>query len=212
MIGDKIFVGIQDKKRAKELLPNLLALHDRSIITIGGGSGCRKTELACCIQEEFYSKNKHSILLSLDDCYSSHYKDRLRIRRRNGIGSVGIKEIDWRFIKRIIKDFKNNKDIIKTQEINKYTGNYNNVEIYGVKGVNYLICEGLFANQLKKLKLSNYAVHLEGTPLQTISFRKKRGKEKETSQFRQQIVKKEYKITNQLKNYADIVIQFNKIC
>lgn len=207
MIGDMILIKKNDIKRAELLISKICKMPTKSIVTIGGGSGTKKSELAKALQELLYRKNKRTILISLDDVYVTHFKDRLRIRKRQGIKSVGLKEIDWKTLKEIIRNFKKNKDVLLLPIINKYTDNYNEEEIYGADKIDYLIIEGLYANYLKKWELSNYAVHLEGSPEQTLKFRKKRNKEKETSEFRKKIVQKEYNVVSQLKHYANKIIE-----
>ncbi|RLG13130.1 hypothetical protein DRN69_06110, partial [Candidatus Pacearchaeota archaeon] len=110
MVGDKIIISKLDKSRAKKLVKKIITLPDKSVIVIGGSSGGKKTELAICLQEELYNKNKKSLMISLDDYFVLHYVDRQRVRQLKGIKSVGIKEIDWSLIKKIIKNFKANKN------------------------------------------------------------------------------------------------------
>ena len=208
MIGDKLIITKKDIHRAQFILPKVLKLKDKSIITIGGGSGTKKSELAQCLQEELYKSRKKSLLLSLDDYYKSHYNDRNRLRKRNGIVSIGLNEIDWKYVKKILKSFKKNKDSLLLQIINKYTDSYNERIVYGVDKINYIIIEGLYANYLKKFRLGNFNIYLEGNPEQTLPFRKRRKKEKENSEFRNKIVQKEYKIVSQLRRHADYIISF----
>ena len=49
---------------------------------------------------------------------------------------------------------------------------------------------------------------LEGNPSQTLAFRKMRGKENEEDAFREKVVDKEFRITAQLKRYANFIIPF----
>ena len=168
MIGDKIIISKLDKQRAKFLVEHYIThLRPKSIIVIGGSSGSKKSELGQCIQEELYKKNIKSLLVSLDDYYVSHFNERTRIRELKGIKYVGTKEIDWQLVKKIIKDFKNKKNKLILQQINKYTGDYDNIHSFGIKEVKYLILEGMYANYLKKIKLADLGIHLEGTPEQT---------------------------------------------
>jgi len=207
MIGDIKDIKKLDIHRGKEVLPNILKLPDKAIIGIQGGSGTSKSELGEVLQELLYKKNKRTILISLDDLYKTHFKDRTRIRKRNGIKSVGIQEIDWKMLRYIIKMFKKKKDTLIVPVINKYTSDYNEETIYGVKDVNYIIVEGLYAGYLKKFKKMNYVIHLEGNPEQTLKFRKKRNKENENSEFRKQVVQKEFNVVCQLKKYANKIVE-----
>lgn len=210
MIGDIILIKKPDLARGKGLISVLCKLPDKSIITIGGGSGTSKSELGHVLQELLYKTNKKTILISLDDIYYTHFKDRLRIRKRKGIKAVGTQEIDWVTLKKIIKEFKKKKDMLSLPVINKYTNSYNEEQVYGADEINYILIEGLYANYLNKWKLSNYAIHLEGNPEQTLKFRKKRKKENESSEFRKKVVQKEFKVVSQLRQYADIIIPFNE--
>jgi len=204
MIGDKIIITNQDKKRAKKMLSKILSLPSKSIIAIGGGSGSKKSELAVCLQEELYKKNKLSLMISLDDYYKLHFNFRNEERKNKGIKSVGKQEIDWSLIKTIIKKFKKGNKL-SLQIINKYTNSFM-LENVDSRGIDYLIIEGLYANYLKQFKLCNFCIHLGGTPEQTLKFRKKRGKENEDDSFRKKVVEKEYKEVLKLKKYADFLL------
>ena len=107
----------------------------------------------------------------------------------------------------ILPILKTALEFVNEKELNKYTSDYNEETIYGVKDVNYIIVEGLYAGYLKKFKMANYVIHLEGNPEQTLKFRKKRNKENENSEFRKQVVQREYNIVSQLKRYADKIIE-----
>jgi len=203
MIGDKILTNRNDYRRAKKILKHILDKH-KIIITIGGGSGTRKTELMEALQELLYKKNKLSLGISLDDMYKIHFNFRNEERKAKGLKSVGIKEIDWSLVKNIIHRFKKGKKIY-SQVINKYTNSIMLQEIDG-RGIDYLIIEGLYANYLKKLKLSDFAIHLEGTPKDTLKFRLRRKKEDEKDEFRKKVVEKEYKEVLKLKKYADYIL------
>lgn len=206
MIGDIIIIKKSDVQRGKKLLPDLCKLSDKSIITIGGSSGTKKSELGHVLQELLYKKNKKSILISLDDLYKTHFKDRNRIRKHKGIKSVGTSEIDWYELRIIVKCFKRKKDKIIIPVINKYTGSYNDLTVYDINEVDYLIVEGLYANYLNKWKLSSYAIHIDGNPEQTLKFRKKRNKENENGEFRKKVVQKEFNVVSQLKRYANKIV------
>jgi uridine kinase len=149
-----------------------------------------------------------SIVLSLDDFYAVHPKVRNYNRKKQGLDSVGLKEIDWEEIRRICEDFKNNKPL-HTRRYHKYADvvEHNTLDS---DDINVLIVEGLYTGYLKKDNLGDISVYLEGNPAQTLAFRKERRKENEDDGFRQEIVEKEYRIICQLKRYADIIIPFEE--
>jgi uridine kinase len=210
MIGDVIVISKADKKRAAKLVPAILKLKDRSIVAIQGGSGTRKTELMQCLQEELRKQRKKVLGISIDDYYKVHYKNRTRVRKRLGLSSIGLKELDWVFLKGILKEYKKEKSCLAVQYINKYTDSFFDVDVNDADKLNCVIVEGLYAGYLKKYKLVDLCIHLEGSPEQTLKFRKMRKKEPESSKFRQDIVRREYNIVSQLKKYADIIVEFGQ--
>lgn len=209
MIDDIIIIQDLHRKKAEFILPALLKLPDKSIIGIQGISGVGKTEIGSLLREGFYKLNKTSLLLSLDDSYITDFRDRERIRKRKGLQSVGIKEIEWKSLRSLLSDFKNGKEVLSIQQISKCAETFIESTIYRANKLNYVLIEGLYTGYLKKYSLLDYCIYLEGNAEDTLSFRKIRMKEKENSKFRQQIVQKEYKVVSQLKKYADIVIPYN---
>lgn len=208
MLGDIVLIKKKDWLKAKLILPKI---RDYRVIGIGGISGSSKSETSHCLQELLYKNNVSSILVSLDDYYRNYFRERMRIRKKKGLNSVGIKEIEWDLVKKIIKDFKNKKDTVQIQQINKFTNSFFETVAYNIDKTNYLIIEGIFAGYLKKLKLLDYYIHLDGTIKETNSFRLERMKENENDKFRQKIVKKEANVVAQLKKYADFIIPFNGV-
>ncbi len=208
MIGDIVIASRKDKLRAEKLLKPLLRLKDRPVIAIQGGSGTKKTELMQCLQETLHKNRKRALGISIDDYYKVHYSDRTRTRKRKGLKSVGLNEIDWVFLKKIVRDYKNNTTKLNIQYINKYTDSFLDVTINNSDKLDYLIIEGLYAGYLKKFNLVDFCIHLEGSPKQTEKFRRFRGKEYELGEFRRKIVAKEYNTVSQLKRYCDTLLQF----
>ena len=207
MIGDLILVKQTHKKKAKTILSNLKSKN--KIVGIGGISSIGKTEISYCLQELLYNGNRSSLRLSLDDHYNTYFGERMRIRRKKGLSYIGIKEIEWAQLKKIVAQFRARKDTVQIQQINKFTNSYSESIVYNVNKIDYLIIEGLFAGHLKKLKCLDYYVHLEGSIEETKEFRLERMKENEKDKFRQKIVKKEANVVAQLKRYADLVIGFS---
>lgn len=203
MIGDPIIKTEKSKRNAKIIFNTL---KDQNIILIGGVSGSQKSETAECLQELFLQKNKQSFLLSLDDYYLVCRSIRNYNRQRQGINSVGLKEIDWSMIYRIIEDFENKK-AIHFQRYHRYCDliEHNCLE---TESLDYLIIEGLYSNYIKKEHRNNYSVYLDANPSQTLEFRKMRGKEETDNEFRKLIVDKEYNIVVQSKKYSDLVIPY----
>jgi len=205
LIGDRILILQRHQRYAKKIFEKL-DLNKRQIILIGACSGVGKTECADVLQELLFKKEKQSLVLSLDDFYNTLPIIRNYNRKKLGIDSVGLSEIDWEDLERICHDFQEKKPI-KFKRVHKYANvvEHNVVE---TDELGFLLIEGLYANYLKKFGYGDISVYLEGTPKQTLDFRKKRRKENENDKFRKEIVKKEFHVICQLKKHADLILPF----
>lgn len=205
MIGDLIIVSSKDYERAKNVLEKLKG----NIILIGGSSGTKKSELAYSLQKELFLKKKSSLVISLDDYYTTIPSIRYYNRKKQGLDSVGLIEIDWEYLKRIYEDF-NKKREIHFKRIHRFldTIEFNTINS---EEIDYLIIEGLYANYLRKFYNDNFSIFLQGNPSQTLEFRKLRGKEEEDDDFRKQVVQKEFNVTNQLQRYSDLIIEYKNV-
>ena len=205
MINDRLLITEKSYKNAK-IINN--KLKDENIILIYGISGSQKSETSDCLQELLFKQKKQSICLSLDDFYICHPTIRTINRKKIGIESVGLSEIDWEELKRICIDFKNKKPI-RIQRVHRYADIVEHLTI-NTEEVEYLIIEGLYSGYLKKENFGDIAVFLEGNPKQTESFRKLRNKENEYDEFRQKVVTREFNIVSQLRKYSDLIIKFEE--
>ena len=205
MLGDPLILSKQDYQRAEKILNDL---HDKRIILIGGGSGTRKSELAYCIQKLLNDNRKSSFVVSLDDAYHVIPSIRVKNRKKMGIASVGLSEIDWDYLTRIYEDFENKKPItFRRTHLFLDAIEHNTIDS---DCIDVMVFEGLFANYLRKFYSDNLSIFLEGNPQQTLKFRKMRGKEDENNAFRKQVVQKEYNTVVQLKRYSDFILKFKE--
>jgi len=209
MIGDPVFIKERHINNAKKINSKLPRGGDtKLIIVIFGPSGTGKTETCLCLQKELASRGKTSLPISLDDHYLILPSERSQWRMEKGINHVGVDEIDWEDVRRICYDFKKERDI-KYKRTHKYCPEIEHGEISS-KHIDYLIIEGLYGGWLKRFNYGDLFVYLEGTPQQTLDFRKMRGKENEDDDFRKQIVQKECNVICQLKRYADEVMPYEE--
>lgn len=216
MVGDTlIFLETQNKK-VEQIIPLILkkykSINKRKIkklvVTISGKSGTNKTEIAHLIQKSLWESNKIRVKkLHLDNYYLTPFQTRNEIREKQGIKSVGIKEINWYKLKQIIKTFRSNRRKLYVQQIHKYLDSVEYI-ISPNKKIEILLIEGIFATNLRRHNLSDLAIHLEGNDKQTYEFRKLRMKENPDDIFRQHVLKKESKDCERIKKYADILIEF----
>jgi len=203
MIGDRILITDKSRKNAKEIVS---LVKDNYIVLIYGNSGSQKTETSECLQEELFKNKKQSIVISLDDFYLTHPMIRNYNRKKLGLESVGLSEIDFEDLKRVCEDFKNKKPI-RIKRTHKYADLVEHLSLE-TEDINALIIEGLYSGYLKKFGFGDLAIYLDGNPQQTLEFRKLRGKENEDDEFRTQVVRREYNTVCQLKKYADLIILY----
>lgn len=205
MINDRLIVDERHFKIAKEIKP---LIKKGDIVLIFGGSGTGKSEICDCLQDELFKKKLSSLSLSLDDYYIVHPTVRNYNRKKNGLESVGIIEIDWEYLSRICQDFKDKKTIY-FRRVHKYADvvEHNSIES---DDVDVLLIEGLYSGYMKKYRHGNYAIYLEGNPAQTLKFRRLRQKENPDDEFRKLVINKEFNVISQLKKYADKLIEFEE--
>ena len=211
MIGDPLILAEKDFKDGEYICSKL---KNKNIVLIGGGSGTKKSEKSLALQQALAKQRKSSLVISLDDYYTVHPTVRDFNRKKQGLDSVGIGEINWIKLEFIYDTFVNREqdlnDDLNLIRTHKYLDAIEHVKISSMD-IDVLIFEGLYANYLRKTYKNNYSIFLEGNPEQTLAFRTLRGKEKPSSKFRQEVVQKEFNVVCQLKRYADLIVPFEEI-
>jgi len=187
MLGDKILFRDYHHQQADDVICRIDSNNKRQVILIGGCSGAGKTETAILIQNYIYKCKLGSLILSLDDYYNTHWRERDNIRKERGIDSVGLKEIEWSHLINSINCFKENR-MMSYFRLNKFS---NARETISTKtDFNFLIVEGLYSLYLKDIADVSHRINV--TPEDTYNFRKERGKENPDCEWRKQIIQKEY--------------------
>ena len=209
MKGDTLLLSSKYRKlvdikvnRILEYLTKLINNSHKTVICIGGISGTMKSEVSYILQEELYKRKFSSYSISLDDYYTIHWDRRNELRKELGVKSIGIKEIDWTSINKIINAFYNDVEIDCIREINKYSKKIDFYYPLDFNDVNILIIEGLYALNCEEY---DYGVYLDSTLDQTLKFRLERGKE-EYTEFRRSVLKKEAIEVLSLKEKANLII------
>ena len=206
MFGDYLVWDSTSEKNVKHIISQLdkNILLKPAIISIGGISGTRKSETAFKLAEYFIKGGKQCHIISGDDYYKIPWHIRNDVRKKN-VNRIGPEEWDWKRIDWTFETFKNPL--------------YNNIQFFIMSkfstaimqttidktDCHILIFEGLYGCH-KRIK-SDVKIHIGSTdPESTFSFRDKRKKENEKSDFRAIVVKKECQAVKQLKENADIII------
>ncbi len=218
MIGDIKIFKKEHFKKANLIIPHIIKFynttkrkkHKRIIVLISGESGTGKTEIASILQQKLWDDYGLRVkIVHLDDYYKTSWEDRNKIRKLKGLDTIGVKEIKWYLIKRLIKDYFQHKKELLVQRIHKYTNSIEQV-ICKNPSIDILIIEGLYALYAKKFNNSDlmFGIFLEGTYKDTYEFRKERAKENPDDKFRQKILEKEHLVVERLKKYANLVVKW----
>ena len=208
MIGDIIIIEKHHILKSHILAPEIVKSYfpgKKMIVALGGEPGVGKTEIATLLQKKLWNDSKiRSKKIHLDDYYFTSWQERNKLRKAKGIKTVGIKEIQWNYINRIIKTFLLNHGNLHLQKIHMYT---NSIEktISNTNFIDILLIEGLYANYIKNKSLG---IYLEGTVNDTENFRIKRNKEPQNN-FRNRVLKKEHQEVLKTKENADIYMKYN---
>ena len=214
MIGDRIIIKPEHIAKAEYILPSVVQVYNKEkiVITIGGVSGTGKTEVACVLQQLLWEKYSiRAKIIHLDDYYKTDWVNRNKIRAQQGIDLVGILEIQWNKLIKIIKRFRSIHRKLYVQRIHRFTNSIEYV-VTNNKCIDVLIIEGLYSNYLMTYKQKevqpNLTTHLLGTTKDTYAFRKERVKENPDTTFRKLVIEREAKQVQELRKYAQINVPF----
>lgn len=210
MIGDRLVIQEQHIRKAGLIMSTLLQNKApfKCILAIGGESGTGKTEIASLLQEQLYvTKKIRTKIIHEDDYYLTNWINRNEVRKKKGIQSVGIKEINWFKINKVLKNFKEGKRKSYVQRIHKFTDSVEYV-IINNSTIDVMIVEGLYTNHLIQ---KDVGIYLEGSIKDTYAFRKERFKENPDDAFRQQVLKQEAKDVRITKDKAHIWVSFKGV-
>lgn len=206
MFGDYLLFDSESRKNAKIILDSLdkdLLLR-RSIISIGGISGSKKSETAYGLAELLISRGKTSHIISSDDYYKISWAYRNE-KRKKDLSVVGPNELDWVRLNWTFETWNNSQYAsLRYYVMSKFHPGLAECTL-DKRDCDILIFEGLYG--CDERIPSQVKVHLgDCSPESTYKFRNKRKKENETSVLRKQIVERECEAVKILSENADITI------
>lgn len=211
MLGDIVIIDEKDERIGKELAESFLPFLEKgtkTIVTIGGPSGSKKTERAITLQKNLKKWDYSSKILSQDDLYRIGPDYRNVWREIKGVEYVGKEEIDWNLVDIICNDFRMGFPVWMP----RYDADSEHYEWanWPSKDVDVLIIEGIYSCFLAYLTgvIPDFSIYLNVTPEHTLAFRQLRKKENEQSTFRQQVVEKEYLESLKSRDFCNILVDF----
>lgn len=194
-------------KLAEKIWENLLSRgiesKARPMISIGGESGCGKTETALAVYRFAQQIGRNPIILHQDDYFhlvpaENHQK------RLDNIQWVGLQEVNFHLLKEHMVAFLAGDQQVKLPKIN-FAENLKSEYLTDMNRFDLLILEGTYVSSVTEV---DYKVFLTHDYHQTIKNRLSRRREP-FDPFIEKVLEIEHQIVKSYRNSADILIDHN---
>lgn len=172
------------------------------ILTISGEVATGKCEIAQLLARRLKENGISCKIIHLDDYYLTLPGERNEIRRKNGLDSVGVDEINWSLLNRILRLFKTGQKAVMpsvdliTNQVDEINTDFADIDM--------VIVAGLYALKAEK---SNLNIFIEMSYTETMAEQKAERKEV-LDEFRMQVLEQEHKAVRAIKPLADYYIDF----
>jgi len=201
MLGDVLIITEGHKKAARSILEYMDDLSKKKfVLAIGGESGSGKTEIAHEIARDLKTRGTPAKIMHIDNYYQTSPSERTTWRQTHGIEKIGFTEYDWETINKNLTEFKNDSDQVIMPCIDLLTDQEDQL-MTSLKGIQYLIIEGLYAIQAS----ADLKVLIDLTYHETKEAQFERGKEP-TNEFRWQVLHREHEVVQSIRHRADILV------
>lgn len=208
MIGDKIHLTEKYIKTAEEIV-NLLSAKsgfgskNKSVIGIGGESGCGKSVTAFALQKVLTEKGLKSIVLQMDDYFKLPPRSNHENREKD-LKNVGQHEVDLSLLAENINDFKNGKSFTQKPLVD-YKDNSISKENLEFENIEILVVEGTYILELDNF---DHKIFIDRNYKDTFENRMNRNRD-EKSDFVEKVLEIEHNIIKTFKDKADYILDKN---
>lgn len=205
MLEDILLIEDKHRRVAAGIVEEILKKKkDKFIVAISGESGSGKSELTHMVAKEMRKYDIFAKPVHLDNFFKTLPLKRRAWRKKNGVEKVvGLNEIDWEAVQKVMADFKNGRtssmpcvDLI-TEQVDTLTTDF--------KTIDMLVLDGLYAINTEGVDLH---VFIELTYHETKKAQASRGKEK-TDELRMHTLEAEHKAVQSLRPKADLLVNMN---
>lgn len=202
MEGDKIVIEEGHKRAGENVYPIMKpeVTDNLYVITVGGESGCGKSEVATVISNKFENDGMKTLILQQDDYFKLPPKTNHKKRKEN-INKIGTNEVRLDLLSQHLLQLKQNKPIEKP--VMNYDMDKENKETLNPENLKILIIEGTYTTLLDNV---DKKIFIAKNYKDTKKFREKRNRDTEDAKFLEKIVEIEHNIIKQHKKIADIVL------
>jgi uridine kinase len=207
MKGDIVIVQAHHQKVALVIVPmiinNIRGKNRIYTLTIGGESGCGKSEISLAIANELSKNGIKAIILGQDDYFFLPPKLNSEKRRENSDWLGPDIEVNLDLLENnLIEAIQGKSEIIKP--LIDYNKNTIEMEVVNLKGIKVIIAEGTYTSLLKNIDIKIFITrnwHL------TLEDRNKRSRGNEVHDpFTENILAIEHKIIAGHKHLADLIV------
>ncbi|MFQ5953775.1 MAG: hypothetical protein ACE5JZ_01765 [Kiloniellales bacterium] len=202
-LGDILVITDEHKKAAQEITALVLESYSgqKISIAIGAESGAGKSEISHVVASSLFKSDKQlrSFIVHTDDFFALPHKERNELRRKSNLDSVGPAEIDFDQLNCVLKSFESDGQILIP--IMEFITSSAYKLLVDFKGIQVLICEGLYAPMLDvRLKM-----FIDRDYHDNEDFNARRGKEV-PDEFRRKVLEKEHQAVSELRKHVDYLI------
>jgi uridine kinase len=207
MKGDIVIIQAHHQKVASVIVPMIINnIREKKRIytlTVGGESGCGKSEISLAIANELNKNGIKAIILGQDDYFFLPPKLNSDKRRENSDWLGPDIEVNLDLLeKNLIEAIQGKSEIIKP--LVDYNTNTIEMQVVSLKGIKVIIAEGTYTSLLKNIDTKIFITrdwHL------TLEDRKKRSRGNEVHDpFTENILAIEHKIIAGHKYLADLIV------
>jgi uridine kinase len=200
MLGDVLLITDDHRQAAEQIVGRLERIQsDKVVIAIGGESGAGKSELAHEVGRRLKERGELAKILHIDNYYKVPPTERTAWRKKHGLESIGLSEINWDLLGQHVAEFRESKEAVLpcidllTDQIDKL--------ITSFEGIKYLIVEGLYSLNIDAdLRILVGLTYYETKRAQIV-----RGKEPLT-EWRWQVLEREHVVVQSLRPSADLIV------
>jgi len=204
MKGDKILIESAHKKAGENVYPLIKpeVKQDLYAITVGGESGCGKSEVATVLSNKFKENGLSTLILQQDDYFVYPPKTNHKMRKQD-ISRVGLGEVKLKLLEKHINALKQGKSIKKP--VMNFDLDKEDTELLQPGNIRILIIEGTYTILLGSV---DKKIFIDKSYLNTKKFREKRARDTVDAKFLEEVVRREHEIIKEHKEMADIVLDF----
>jgi uridine kinase len=207
MKGDIVIVQAHHKKVARVIVPmiidNIREMNRIYTLTVGGESGCGKSEISLAIANELNKNGIKTIILGQDDYFFLPPKLNSEKRRENPDWLGPDTEVNLDLLENnLIEAIQGKSEILKP--LIDYNKNTIETQVVNLKGIKVIIAEGTYTSLLRNI---NFKIFITRNWHLTLEDRKKRSRGNEVHDpFTESILAIEHKIIAGHKHLADLIV------